>query len=94
MNHNLHVEPPPIKVPPVGTRKHEDALLDEAVAESMIASDPISPAAQALMDPVGVSPTTRPRQQYRPKASTLWLVGIVTTIAYLALMRGRRSDRP
>lgn len=92
MDQKPHKEPPPIKIPPVGERKHEEALLDQAVAETMIASDPISPAARDLMEPVGATPADRRRQARRSSDSSVWVFVAVTAVALLALRAlSRRS---
>ena len=44
-----------MKIPPVDSPRHEEALLDQAVAESFPASDPISPAVAARLEPADVS---------------------------------------
>jgi hypothetical protein len=41
-----------VKIPPVGSPRHEDALLDQALLETFPASDPISPALEARMQAV------------------------------------------
>jgi hypothetical protein len=38
-----------VKIPPVGSPRHEDALLDQALLETFPASDPISPAVEARL---------------------------------------------
>jgi hypothetical protein len=44
--------------PPLDSRRHQEALLDQAVADSFPASDPIAPAVQARLEPADVSMTT------------------------------------
>jgi hypothetical protein len=40
-----------MRIPPVESAHHDEALLDQAVAETFPASDPISPAVAAYMEP-------------------------------------------
>ena len=41
----------PLRIPPVESPRHDDALLDQAVAETFPASDPISPAVPSKLEP-------------------------------------------
>ena len=54
----MNQNPPPndptdrvMKIPPKESPRHEEALLDQSVAETFPASDPISPAVAARMEP-------------------------------------------
>ena len=49
-----------VKIPPVGSPRHEDALLDQALLETFPASDPISPAVEARMQAVEATESADP----------------------------------
>jgi hypothetical protein len=86
-----------MKIPPVDSPRHEEALLDQAVAESFPASDPISPAVAERMEPADVQyekftdDSARFRERMRRNAPTLIAIG-TAAIALLA-MRALRGDR-
>jgi hypothetical protein len=91
-----------VKIPPMDSPRHEEALLDQAVAESFPASDPISPAVAARMEPADVqwdeNPTNgsaRFTERVRRNAPALVAIG-TAAVALMAMraMRGRRARAP
>lgn len=89
-----------MKIPPIESPHHEEALLDQAVAETFPASDPISPASAALMEPADVNYESLADQssnfRERLRRSTPALIAIGTAaVALLAMyaLRGGRSAR-
>lgn len=42
-----------VRIPPSGTPRHEEALIDQALLETFPASDPISPAVEARLESAG-----------------------------------------
>ena len=87
-----------MKIPPVDSPRHEEALLDQAVAETFPASDPISPAVAARMEPADASldqnlPDGAARLSDRIGRNTPLLVGIGTAALALLAMRALRGGR-
>lgn len=87
-----------MKIPPVDSPRHEDALLDQAVAETFPASDPISPAVAERMEPADVrldekftNGSTRLSERMRRNAPALVAIG--TAAIALLVMRALRGDR-
>ena len=90
-----------MKIPPVESPRHEEALLDQAVAESFPASDPISPAMPSRPEPGDVSRaeefTKRPyelSQRLARNAPLLVMIGAAAfaLLAIRALRRGRSQE--
>ena len=88
-----------LKIPPTDSPRHEEGLLDQAVAETFPASDPISPAVAARMEPADVqwdeSFTNQPARftdRVRRNAPALIAIG-TAAVALMALrsIRGRRA---
>ena len=87
------------KIPPSESSRHEERLLDQAVAESFPASDPISPAVAARMEPAEVNwdenstndDATRSAARLRRNAPVLIALG--TAAVALLAMRALRSNR-
>lgn len=79
--------------------QHEEHLLDQAIAESFPASDPISPAYQASLEPV-LFENTRTRDMWkrrlRKAAPSLIALGSAAVVALVAVyvLRERRSSLP
>lgn len=104
----MNQNPPPndptdrvMKIPPKESPRHEEALLDQSVAETFPASDPISPAVAARMEPAdvqnddtGATGTGRRADPLRNAAPLLLAIG-TAAVALLALraLRGHR-ERP
>ncbi len=92
-----------VKIPPQGAKRHEEALLDQALAETFPASDPISPAVEARLQAAEAPPQTvgeEPRQSFdTPRLSRRLLHVAPTLIAFgafavaLTAMRRARSGR-
>ena len=91
-----------MKIPPADSPRHEEALLDQAVAETFPASDPISPAVAARMEPGDAqwdeSFTNGPARftdRMRRNAPALIAIG-TAAVALMAMraMRGRRDEHP
>lgn len=88
-----------VKIPPVDSPRHEEALLDQAVAESFPASDPIAPAVQARMEPADVNLDerfTNSRQRrfsQRMREAAPSLIAIGTAAIALMAMRAFRNGR-
>src|SRR5512144_2694433 len=89
-----------MKIPPADSPRHEEALLDQAVAETFPASDPISPAVAARMEPGDVqwdetftSGSARFTDRMRRNAPALVAIG-TAAVALLAMraLRGRRDQ--
>ena len=72
-----------VKIPPVGSPRHEDALLDQALLETFPASDPISPAVEARMQ--AVEATESSEQAPAPSLSRRLLRVAPTLVAFGAL---------
>ncbi len=87
----------PLKVPPVNAPEHDERLLDQAIAESFPASDPISPAYEASLEPVLLE-NTRSREMWkrrlRKATPSLIALGSAAVIALVAVyvLRDRRSS--
>lgn len=79
--------------------EHEDYLLDQAIAESFPASDPISPAYEASLEPVLLE-NNRSRDRWKRRLRTatpsLIALGSAAVIALVAVyvLRNRRSSLP
>ena len=86
-----------VKIPPVGSPRHEDALLDQALLETFPASDPISPAVEARMK--AVEATESPDRATRRSLSRRLLRVAPTLIAFgafavaLTAVRSAKSTR-
>jgi len=87
-----------VRVPPTGTPRHEEALIDQALLETFPASDPISPAVEARIDAarerasaVGGSAAVW-RARMRRLAPTLFTVG-ATALVLKAMSAGRAAPR-
>lgn len=87
-----------MKLPPTDSPRYEEALLDQAVAESFPASDPISPAVAARMEPADVrwddgftSASARFNDRVRRNAPALIAIG--TAVVALMAMRAFRRHR-
>jgi hypothetical protein len=83
--------------PPLDSRRHQEALLDQAVADSFPASDPIAPAVQARLEPADVSLDdqftdngTRFRSRVLQAAPSLIAIG-TAAVALMALRAIRNS---
>lgn len=90
-----------MKIPPVKSPRHEEALLDQAVAESFPASDPISPAMPSRLEPGDVSrdaeftkQPSRFSERMARNAPVLVMIGTVAValVAMRALRRSRSQD--
>jgi hypothetical protein len=84
----------PVKIPPVASPRHDEALLDQAVAETFPASDPISPAVAERSEPGDVRRTAGSAAR-TPRSGAGWIALGAAGIALLAMraLRGR-SARP
>jgi len=76
--------------------EHQERLLDQSIAESFPASDPISPAYESSLEPVLLE-NNRPRQVWkrrlRKATPSLIALGSAALVALIAVyvMRDRRS---
>lgn len=101
----MNQNPPPndptdrvMKIPPTDSPRHEEALLDQSVAETFPASDPISPAVAARLEPADVRNDAilagdgRASERMRNVAPALIALG-TAAVALLALraLRGHRE---
>jgi hypothetical protein len=98
MNPKPPVDPndPPVKIPPVASPRHDEALLDQAVAETFPASDPISPAVAERLEPGDARRGTDAESvRARTKAPIpTWLLlgaGAIALLALRALFGGRKD---
>lgn len=91
-----------LKIPPTDSPRHEEALLDQAVAETFPASDPISPAVAARMEPGDAqwdenftNASARFTDRMRRNAPALIAIG-TAAVALMAMraLRGRRERAP
>ena len=87
-----------MKIPPVASPRHEEALLDQAVAETFPASDPISPAMPSRLEPGDArreddSANATPRLSELMRRNAPALVGIGTAVIALLAMRSLRGRR-
>lgn len=93
-----------VKIPPQGAKRHEEALLDQALAETFPASDPISPAVEARLQAAEAPPQTvgeEPGQPFdRQRRLSRRLLRVAPTLialgafaVALTAMRSPRSDR-
>ena len=78
------------------TPEHHERLLDQAIAESFPASDPISPAYESSLDPVLLEDNrTREiwKRRLRKATPSLIAIGSAAVVALVAvyLLRDRRS---
>ena len=86
----------PLPVPPMNAPGREERLLDQAIAESFPASDPISPAYEASLEPVLLE-NTRSREIWKRRLrkatpSLLALGGAaIVALAAVYLLRNERS---
>jgi hypothetical protein len=79
-----------VKVPPSGTPRHEEALIDQALLETFPASDPISPAVEARdVAPEGMALW---KARMRRIAPTLITVGALALVLK-AMSGGRGAPR-
>lgn len=84
-----------MKIPPTDSPRYEEALLDQAVAESFPASDPISPAVAARMEPADVqwddSSASASARTDRVRRNAPALIAIGTAaVAWMAMRAFRR----
>lgn len=101
MNHKPPVADPVdkvMKIPPVESPRHEEALLDQSVAETFPASDPIAPAVAERMEPADVQWNPVPSRRFTGLFETMRrnapaLVGIGTAAVALLVMRALRDGR-
>jgi hypothetical protein len=101
----MNENPPPadpsdrvMRIPPVGAPHREEALLDQAVAETFPASDPISPAVAERMEPADVQwneKSTRSSARFtdRLRRNAPALIAIGTAAVALLALRALRGDR-
>lgn len=87
-----------MKIPPTKSPRHEEALLDQSVAETFPASDPISPAVQARMEPGDVKRSesfTNDRERFRERMrqNAPALIAIGTAAVALLALRALRGHR-
>lgn len=86
----------PLSIPPVASPRHDEALLDQAVAETFPASDPISPAVAARLEPADVSREANvPSKGAQTSGRVpLWLMLGAAAVALLAVraLFSRRDD--
>ncbi len=81
---------------PVSAPGHEEHLLDQAIAESFPASDPISPAYEASLEPVLLENNRRSdvwKRRLRQATPSLIAIGSIAVIA-LATAYLLRDHRP
>ena len=88
---------PLAKARPINSPEHEDRLLDQAIAESFPASDPISPAYEASLEPVLLeNPRSRDvwKRRLRKATPSLIAIGSIAVIALAAayLLRDQRPS--
>lgn len=87
---------PSAKTPSMNTPEHEERLLDQAIAESFPASDPISPAYEAGLEPVLLE-DQRSREVWkrrlRKATPSLIAIGSIAVIS-LAVAYLLRDHRP
>lgn len=94
-----HPTESPLKIPPVNAPEHEERLLDQAIAESFPASDPISPAYESSLEPV-LFEQHRSRdvwkRRLRKATPSLIALGSAAVVALVAVyvLRERRSSLP
>jgi len=94
-----HPTESPLKIPPVNSPEHDERLLDQAIAESFPASDPISPAYESSLEPV-LFENDRSRdvwkRRLRKATPSLIALGSAAVIALVAVyvLRERRSSLP
>lgn len=83
----------PVKIPPVESPRHEEALLDQAVAETFPASDPISPAVADQLEPGDVRRESGVTAR-AGKRNGAWIALGIAAVAWLAMraLRGGRSS--
>lgn len=83
-----------VGVPPSGTPRHEEALIDQALLETFPASDPISPAVEARMsgDERATAQAKMWKARMRRLAPTLVTVGAVALVLK-AMSGGRTAPR-
>jgi hypothetical protein len=87
-----------VKIPPLGTPRHEDALIDQALLETFPASDPISPAVEARMQAAEDAAESR-RESPAPPLGRRLLRVAPTLIAFsvfavaLSAFRSKKSQR-
>ena len=89
----------PLKIAPKDAPEHEEHLLDQAIAESFPASDPISPAYESSLEPVLFdNSATRAEWKRRLRKATPSLIAIggiaLVTLAAVYVLRERRSSLP
>lgn len=94
-----HPTESPLHIPPVNTPGRDEHLLDQAIAESFPASDPISPAYERGLEPV-LFENNRSREVWkrrmRKAAPSLIALGGAAVVALVAVyvLRERRSSIP
>ena len=86
-----------MKLPPTDSPRYEEALLDQAVAESFPASDPISPAVAARMERADVqwedSSTSASARTDLVRRSSPALIALGTVAVAWIAMRALRRRR-
>lgn len=97
MNHETPLSDPAdphIKIPPVESPRHDEALLDQAVAETFPASDPISPAVAEKLEPGDARRDLAPQPRAQRKGSP-WIAFGSAAVVLLAVraLFGRSSRR-
>ena len=85
----------PLKIPPIDAPEHHERLLDQAIAESFPASDPISPAYQSSLEPVLLENNRRSaiwKRRLRKARPSLIALGGAAVVALVAvyLLRDRK----
>ncbi|MGH6611141.1 MAG: hypothetical protein ACRECQ_12880 [Burkholderiaceae bacterium] len=88
------------RVPPVNAPEHEERLLDQAIAESFPASDPISPAYESSLEPVLLE-NDRSREIWKrrlrkaavPSLIALGSAAVIALVAAYLLLDQRSSWR-
>jgi hypothetical protein len=81
-----------VKIPPVESPRHDEALIDQAVAETFPASDPISPAVADQLEPGDVRRDAAAAPA-RTRRNGAWIAFGAVALAILAMraLRGRSS---
>lgn len=85
----------PLKIPPTGTPGRDEHMLDQAIAESFPASDPISPAYESSLEPVLLENNRKRdlwKRRLRKATPSLLALGGAAVLALVAVyvMRDRR----
>ena len=83
-----------MKIPPKASPRHDEALLDQSVAETFPASDPIAPAVAARSEPADVNwdeISTRGGLRGRIRQNAPALIAIGTAAVALLAIRALRG---